>query len=209
MCYRVEIKTGIEKIAQRYKAKVKNPENLVLGQEVNGFAFAKHPIITSEDPNTIETDYHWGLVPPWCKDDSIRKSTLNARIETVGSKPAFSEVVNNRCLMIATGYYEWRWNDEKGKSKQKFEIHSAEEEIFSLAGIYSVWQNPANGEHVKTFSIITTRANAEMEYIHNNKKRMPLMLRREDELQWLDTSTNYETFAYPNYNAAIIAFTVN
>ncbi len=208
MCYRVQINTGMSDISKRFKAKVENPENLLFADEVNGFAYHPLPIITRENPSLIVSDYHWGLIPFWCKDDAIRKNTLNAKIETLEEKPAFRNVIENRCLVIATGYYEWHWNDEKGKSKQKFEIHSAEDEIFTFAGLYSTWKNPATNDLIKTFSIVTTAANDKMQYIHNNKKRMPVMLKKADELEWLKGEIPYAQFAYPNYDADIVAFPV-
>ncbi len=208
MCYRVQVNTGVGKIAERFKAKVDNPEMLLFNEEINGFAYQALPVITNDNPAVVTSEYKWGLIPSWCKDDSIKKNTLNAKIETLDEKPAFRDVAKNRCLVIATGYYEWRWNDEKGKSKQKFEIHSSEEEIFAFAGIFSTWTNPADQQIVKTFSIVTTQANLQMEYIHNMKKRMPLMLKRSDEQHWLDASNPIDDFAFPKYNAEIIAFPV-
>ncbi len=207
MCYRVEVKAGIEEIAKRFRAKFQSTDPFNFNDEINGFAHGAHPVITNLDPAIIASEYHWGLIPDWCKDDSIRKNTLNARIETLDQKPVFRNVVSNRCLVIATAYYEWRWNDEKGKSKQKFIIHSAENEIFAFGGLFSVWRSPANGEISKTFSIVTTSANEQMQYIHNNKIRMPLMLRHEDEKSWLDSKISVEEFAYPKYDAPLVAFT--
>ncbi|MBF0694208.1 MAG: SOS response-associated peptidase [Flavobacterium sp.] len=207
MCYRVEVKAGIQEIANRFKAQFESIDSFNFDHEINGFAHEAHPVIIDKQPGIIASNYHWGLIPGWCKDNSIRKNTLNAKVETLDQKPSFRDVVNNRCLVIATGYYEWRWNDEKGKSKQKFVIHSAEDEIFTFAGIYSVWRSPENGETVNTFSIVTTGANQKMAYIHNTKKRMPIMLKSRDEQDWLNGTLKPEDVAFPNYNVELIAFT--
>jgi putative SOS response-associated peptidase YedK len=61
--------------------------------------------------------YSWGLIPNWAKDDSIRKNTLNAKIETIHEKPSFRDVIQHRCLVLIDGFYEWKWLDEKGKHK--------------------------------------------------------------------------------------------
>jgi putative SOS response-associated peptidase YedK len=202
------LNTGIKEIAKRFNAHVPNAENLLFGEEINGFSYQNCPIIINEDQGNIRDDFSWGLIPQWCKDETIRKNTLNAKIETLDEKPAFRNAVHNRCLVIATGYYEWRWNDEKGKTKQKFEIHSADEEIFAFAGIYSSWNDTSEKIIRNTFSIVTTEANEQMAYIHNNKKRMPVMLRKSDEMAWLNNEIPFRQFSYPNYNADIIAFTV-
>ncbi len=207
MCYRIELKSGIKEIATRFKAEFHAPASSLFNAEINGFDFAPHPIILDRNQQSITTDYHWGLIPSWSKDDAIKKMTLNAKLETLTEKPAFRDVICNRCLIIATGYYEWHWHDDKGKSKEKFEIHAAEEAIFAFAGLYSHWTNPANGNSKKTFAIVTTAANRQMQYIHNSKMRMPLMLNKIDESDWLAGKAK-ESFGYPDYNAEIIAFAV-
>ena len=206
MCYRVEIKANIKEIAKRYNAIADDSTDEFYQGEVNGFAHKTHPLIIDKNPEIIAQDYHWGLVPFWSADDSIKKNTLNARIETLDEKPSFKDITHNRCLVIVTSYFEWRWNDEKGKSKEKFAIYSAEDAIFSLAGIYSSWKNPKNDQILNSFSIVTTKANETMQYIHNNKKRMPVMLRKKDEQHWLSGEIPYQQFGFPNYNPNLLAF---
>ncbi len=206
MCYRTEITKNLEALERRFKAQTVNSQNLILGQEIYGFDFQPTPIIINAEPQFIQGDFHWGLIPSWSQDDSIRKLTLNAKIETLEEKPAYRDVVKNRCLIIATGYYEWRWNDEKGKSKQKYGIYSAESEIFAFAGIYAKWKNPVNGQWVNSYSIVTTEANEKMQYIHNTKKRMPIVLKLQDESSWLNNEIPIKEFAFPHYNPNLIAF---
>jgi putative SOS response-associated peptidase YedK len=131
---------------------------------------------------------------------------LNAKIETVFEKPSFRDVLQNRCLIIATAFYEWRWNDEKGKTKQKFQIN-AETEIFAFAGLYSNWTNPENGDILKTYTMLTTEANATMQYIHNHKKRMPIILKQDDEQNWLNGNLAIEKIAFP-YECNLVGFEV-
>jgi len=64
------------------------------------------------------TTMRWGLIPSWAKDISIGARTLNARSETVATKPAFREPIRTkRCLMPADGFYEWR---KMGSLKQPY-----------------------------------------------------------------------------------------
>jgi len=139
---------------------------------------------------------NWGLIPFWAKDDTIKKMTLNSRIETAASKPAFRNSVKNRCLIIADAFYEWQWLDAKGKEKQKYIIKPKDQEIFGFAGFYSEWQNPQNGENIISYTIATTEANELMEEIHNNKKRMPIILKKEDRNEWLKGGA-LENFKFP------------
>jgi putative SOS response-associated peptidase YedK len=113
-------------------------------------------------------------------------------------------------LIVVSAYFDWHWNDPAGKSKTKYEIHSATEELFYLAGIYNSWQDK-EGNKWNTYSIVTTAANETMQYIHNRKEaegdqRMPIYIKREDEKAWLDANNNTMDFAYPNYNPPLIGF---
>lgn len=208
MCYRIQINTGLEDIAKRFNATFESSEDIVLGNEVNGFAYPATPVITDENPNIITSDIHWGFIPHYAKDNSIRKNTLNARIETLSEKPVFSEAVDNRCLIVATAYYDWRWLDEQGKKKEKHIIHSANDEIFTFAGVYSTWNDPQTNQVLKTYAIVTTAANKTMSYVHNHKMRMPVMLKQSDEAAWLDSANHYSDFAFPKYDPGLMAFPI-
>ena len=206
MCFYTEQLALFERVEARFSAKVDNPNKLINSDFVNGFSYPNLPIIVDKTSNIISTNFMWGLIPSWSKDDEIRKNTLNARIETVEDKPSFKSSINNRCLVIVTGYYEWHWNDPKGKDKEKYLINSQEDEIFCLAGLYSKWLNPNSGEMLNTYTILTTEANKTMQYVHNHKKRMPVMIKKIDEKKWLDESISFKDFAYPNYQPNLIAF---
>src|SRR5262245_43610827 len=57
----------------------------------------------------------WGLIPSWAKDAKIGYSTINARGDSVATKPAFRDAYKKRrCLVMADGYYEWQ---KEGKGK--------------------------------------------------------------------------------------------
>lgn len=205
MCFFTQQLAIFEEIETRFSAKLDNPDRFVNSDFVNGFSYPNLPIIIDKTPNIISTNFLWGLIPSWSKDGEIRKNTLNARIETVEEKPSFKNNINNRCLIIVTGYYEWRWQDEKGKEKEKYLIKSQEDEIFCLAGLYSDWINPDSGELLHTYTILTTEADKTMQYVHNHQKRMPVMLKKADEKKWLDNSNQIKDFAYPNYQPNLIA----
>jgi putative SOS response-associated peptidase YedK len=152
----------------------------------NGFTFPTMPIITQESPKKIQV-FNWGLIPSWIKNEQdakeIKTQTLNARSETVYEKPSFkNSIINQRCLVIADGFYEWL---EYQKTKYPHYIYLKNKPIFCFAGLYSNWKNN-NGETVSSFSILTTTANPMMERIHITKKRMPVILKKEDYAKWLD-----------------------
>lgn len=126
---------------------------------------------------------------------SIRKFTLNGRIETLNTVKSYRNYVQNRCLIIADGFYEWRdaglnRDGEKGRVKSKkfkYLITLPDKSLFAFAGIYS-----PNG----TFTLLTTEANSLMAEIHNTRQRMPVILTPEQEEMWLD-NTDIKNFSKP------------
>jgi putative SOS response-associated peptidase YedK len=120
----------------------------------------------------------WGLIPSWAKD----KKTLliNARADTVFTKPAFrTSAKRRRCLILADGYYEWKTLGPK--LKQPYYFRPADSKPIAFAGIWDSW----NGERepVESCSIITTDANDLSAAIHD---RMPVILRGEEADAWID-----------------------
>lgn len=107
-------------------------------------------------------------------------------METIHEKPSFRNVVNNRCLIVADGFYEWQWLDEKGKQKQKFQLTLPDNELLAFAGILSEWLDKSIGELINTYSILTTEANELMSKIHNTKKRMPVIVSVDNEQNCLN-----------------------
>lgn len=205
MCYYVDQKSSRRDVKIRFNIAVNNNAPFYEGVFVNGFGHPNIPIITNANPDIIETEYTWGLVPSWAKDSSFRDHTLNARVETINTTASYKNITTNRCLIISTGFYEWRWLDEKGKKKEKYQILSQTDEIFCFAGLFDTWRNPLTGDIYKTYTMVTTQANEVMQFVHNHKKRMPIVLNREDESEWLNPENNIQKFAFP-YEARLMTF---
>jgi putative SOS response-associated peptidase YedK len=125
----------------------------------------------------------WGLVPSWAKDPSIGNRLINARSETIASKPSFrSAFRRRRCLVIADGYYEWK---KLGSRKQPYYIRRQDEQPMGLAGLWEHWSSPTEEEadHIQSCTIITTQANDLTRDVHD---RMPVILSSDDHDMWLD-----------------------
>ena len=202
MCFYTQLTAPLPTIEKRFTATMDSPNLFQPQNQINGFEFPKTPVIIDEKPQII-THYNWGLIPAWAKDEGIQKYTLNAKIETVTEKPSFKNSVNKRCLVIADGYFEWQWLDPKGKNKQRYQIGLANQELFAFARLYSQWVDEYTGENKNTYTILTTEANPLMAEIHNTKKRMPVVLKKEDETKWLEHEPILN-FANP-YNVDLIA----
>ena len=124
----------------------------------------------------------WGLIPFFAKDAKIAYSTINARAETVATSPVFREPMKRRrCLVPATGFYEWQALDKK--SKQPWSIELVDGNLFAFAGLWDRWKDKATGQPMETYTIITTDPNELLEPIH---KRMPVILSPQDYSRWLD-----------------------
>jgi putative SOS response-associated peptidase YedK len=123
----------------------------------------------------------WGLIPFWAKDTKIAYSTINAMAETLTTKPAFRDAFKSRrCLVPADGFYEWKKLD--AKTKQPYRIIMADGSPMGFAGLWERWKDPASGETVRSFTIVTTTPNALCAPIHN---RMPVILDPADFPAWL------------------------
>ncbi len=201
MCYQTRLIKKREEIAERFRiAQIGNLNDYEPIEFFKAFDYPKTPVITNQNPNKIEM-YSWGLIPEWSNNDAIKQYTLNARIETLKEKPSFKNVTQNRCLIIADGFYEWQWQNKSGSKKIKYLITLPNEELFAFAGIYSQWVDFYNSV-VNSYSIITTQANELMSTIHNTKKRMPVILKIKDENNWLN-GNDFKQFAYPYCNELI------
>src|SRR5690554_705580 len=120
MCFFYGVNKSKGEIEKAFNAKFDNVSFEPIA-EVNGFTHPNMPIIVNNRPDII-TGANWGLLPAWAKETSFQKNTLNARIESLDEKPSFRNSITNRCIIPATNFYEWQWQDSKGKVKQKHSI---------------------------------------------------------------------------------------
>jgi putative SOS response-associated peptidase YedK len=135
----------------------------------------------------------WGLVPFWAKDPSIGSRLINARVETVGEKPAFRQAfTKRRCLLPADGYFEWYPTQQRTKAgkplKQPFYIRPKDDHPLAMAGLYEIWRDPTRGDDDPerfrwTCTVITTTAEDEVGRIHD---RMPMLVEPGRYAAWLD-----------------------
>lgn len=124
----------------------------------------------------------------WVKtEDEAKKyaNTLNAESESIFEKASYkSYITKNRGLLYVTGFYEP--HKVKGvKETENYFIYTPSHEIMTLGIVYSQFTDQDTGETYPTFSIITTKANPLLEEIHNENKRMPLIIGEKDRDAWL------------------------
>ena len=134
-------------------------------------------------PEKVSLDpLRWGLIPYWCKDPAGGRKPINAKCETVRNLLTFRDAYcKRRCIVPVDGFFEWK--AIKGqKAKQPYAIAMKDGTAFGLAGIWENWKEPASGEWLRTFAIITTDANELVANIHD---RMPVILAPSDYVRWL------------------------
>lgn len=143
------------------------------------------PVVYTNDGRHMET-MRWGLIPSWAKDSTLSYRMINARCETVATRPAFrSSFRQYRCLVPASGFYEWK---KVRNERIPYYYHLKGADYLAFAGLYSIWRS-SRADEIRTYTIITTDANPLVAQVHD---RMPVVLREEDEDAWLDPDTSLE-----------------
>ncbi len=181
MCFNISINKEPEELEKRFDASFEHGVDFQKIYHISALDSPSLPIINADEPNKFQF-YRWGLVPYWVKGKNqakdIRLNTVNARAETIYDKRSYSgPIMNNRCLVIADGFFEWRMVDGKN---YPYYIKLKDGDAFAFAGIWDEWKGTGS---YRSFSIITTKANPLLAKIHNKKKRMPVIL--NDEKRWL------------------------
>ena len=125
----------------------------------------------------------WGFIPAWAQDPRQLKATpINARADRVSTSPMFRAAFHRqRCLVPATGFYEWQQRD-KPRGKQPYYLRPDDGSIFAFAGLWDRWTSET-GDSLDTFTILTTEPNDLLKPLHD---RMPVILPAQNWPQWLD-----------------------
>jgi putative SOS response-associated peptidase YedK len=147
-------------------------------------------ILRAEDGSPALELLRWGLVPAWADDPAVGSRMINARGETVASRPSFRNAfARRRCLLPADGWYEWR-KPAGGKVKQPYHIALSSGESFAFAGLWEEWRPKGEGEALRTCTIITTDATPAIRPIH---ERMPALLTEAGRDTWLNIQAPRES----------------
>jgi putative SOS response-associated peptidase YedK len=169
-----------------------NPFKVMPRQSFNVAPTQQVPAVRVHNAVREAVTLRWGLIPAFAKGDPGPYSTINARVETVTTTPAYRTAWKRgqRCLVLAKGFYEWQ---DKPSGRQPFFICCADQEVFGMAGLWDSSTTP-EGEVIESCSIITMPASPKMAEIHNQKQREPAIVRSELLETWL-TGTAEEAMA--------------
>jgi len=139
------------------------------------------PVVVGGDTRKLKL-MRWGLIPHWAKEEKIGYRMINARAETLNSKPSFKGLLRKRrCLVLADGFYEWAKSpDKKVKTPLRYILKGGKP--FAMAGLWTSWRAP-DETWLESYTIITTDSNELVAEVHD---RMPVILSQENEEPWLD-----------------------
>lgn len=187
VCYTTTLDRELKALEQRLNRRMvmesrrtePGPELELPLERSTAFARPLWPVVSSRSPERISVQ-RWGLLPRYIRTDEEaaeflkRTPTYNAISEEVGTKRSYKHAFEQgqRCLVPVTGFFEWR---HEGKVKVPYRIGLKGGDVFCLGGL---WEEH---EGVDTYTVLTTRANPMMAYIHNSKQRMPVII---PEAQW-------------------------
>lgn len=198
----------------------------------SGFDYGDWPVLKAvpgaKDFEVVKME--WGFIPFYLKTrEAVQRFregykdekgkfhppiiTLNAVGEELlfPNKMYREATLKRRCLVISSGFFEWRHHHPIGKkglplktaAKYPYHISLKDRNYFFMAGIWQPWKDMETGEYVESFALVTTAANRLMEQVHNSKKRMPTILPEELAYEWLlgnlseERITELATYRYP------------
>lgn len=179
MCGRYTLDKKSDEIAKRFNL-AKKPADIK--PNYNVAPTQTMPVIVENESGERSVELmKWGIPRILGKD--LVKELINTRADKAFGGFWRKTVCNRRCLIPATGFYEWRTTKD---GKVPFFIHPKDEDLYAFAGIWDIWKSE-DGHEIKTYSIMTSDPNKEMKSIHT---RMPVILHQEDEATWLEPSND-------------------
>jgi len=190
MCGRYTLNKKSDDIAKRFNVATKSKD---IRENYNVAPSQVMPVITEDEQGNRHLEQmQWGIPRMLGKD--LVKELINTRSDKAFGGFWKRTVLNHRCLIPSTGFYEWK---KLGDGKTPYFIHPKQMDLYAYAGIWDLWKSK-DGQEIKTYSIMTTEPNKEMKAIHN---RMPVILHPTDESAWLEPSNNtpeaLEPLLYP------------
>ncbi len=182
MCGRYHLTTDAQALIDYFEIEQASLDIEALSPRYNIAPSQDVPIVRDTGRGRELALARWGLVPHWSKAEKPKYSTINARAETVAEKPTYRESFRRRrCLIPATGFYEWR---RDGERKTPYHIGLPGGQLLAFAGLWDHWDRES-GAGFDSCAIIVCGANTAMQTIH---ERMPVILNPAQYNTWLDVA---------------------
>jgi len=141
-------------------------------------------VLVKERGYNIVKSMRWGLIPVWSKNELYGSKMINARLETVTTKPSFKNLIpKNRCIVLSNGYYEWKQISGK---KVPFFIQRKGGGLMFFAGLWTTWS--MSSKRIFTYTILTTKAQKGISAIHD---RMPVLFDKSKAEMWINLDNQF------------------
>ncbi|MFC7341066.1 SOS response-associated peptidase [Saccharopolyspora griseoalba] len=180
MCGRYAVRRDPAALAEEFAATDRTGG--AVGADFNVTPTKNVPIVVERGGERSVRPVRWGLIPTWAKEATGGPPMINARAESITTKPAYAESARRRrCLMPATGWYEWQPGD---KRRQPYVCRRSDGRSLAMAAVFSAWWAPNSTDRpLVTCAVVTTEARGELADVHH---RMPLVLPEDRWDDWLD-----------------------
>ena len=141
-------------------------------------------VLVQEKGSRIVRSMKWGLIPAWSKNELYGSKMINARTETVTTKPSFKNLIlKYRCIVLSNGYYEWK---QSGGRKVPFFIQNNDGALMLFAGLWTTWSISSKKNF--TYTILTTKAQENISAIHD---RMPALIDKSKAEMWINLDNKF------------------
>jgi len=189
MCGRFTYKLTWEELVRLYRLTLDQPPR---NTQARYNVCPTDPVdtIVERDGKRELVSMRWGLIPRWWSKTlkDVKMATFNARAETVETKPFFRDAFKRtRCLIPVSGYYEWQ-DAPNGKQPWYFTARDGSPAL-ATAGLWDEWRDRANGETLKSCTMIITEPNEFVAEVHD---RIPVLLTEKDFEPWLSGNAGVE-----------------
>jgi putative SOS response-associated peptidase YedK len=131
----------------------------------------------------------WALVPWFAKTARLPYPTSNARSEELSAKASYRQpwARGQRCIIPALAFYEPNW--ESGQHVA-WRFGRSDGQAWGLAGLWNTWVDPATGEVVESYTMLTINADAHplMQRMHKPDPKRPPTLQDKRSVVPIETA---------------------
>ncbi len=193
MCARTSITKSLAEIRERFKPDAVQGELFL--PRYNAAPTHENPVLYGAEGKAVLAAFRWGLIPSWAKESAIGAKMINARRETLKEKASYKNLLKDRrCLVVADGFYEWVTESDGRRHPVRVTLKSGD--LFAIAGLWTAWKDP-KGRTVNTYTVITDSSES-CEPLKNLHDRMPVILDKSLERQWLDPGVSLDAVLAQN-----------
>ncbi len=158
------------------------------------------PVITQDSQKGLSF-FYWGAPPLWANKKPLGEKIINTRLELLSEKPVLQKKMReNRCLIPADGFYEWKRAGKKTSIPYRFTLE--DKTVFSIAGLWEEYDDE-QGNVFHTFTVITREAHTSVLPV---SERMPVILNIGFEAGWLSSKSDSELLSMLKSSACSLEY---